>query len=235
MQVVEAGPSTKTPGLLFRRTPCGPEQALVNWFLQQDLVRVPRGHRATVFREPRLPSGFPDLVIVIWREAVALHWKPSRASLTATDLRLVHFLTRSGPQTEDVLKAMFSAWREALDRLAEAAMIRKIRRSWRVQSLDTVFAATEIIAVEAKMREWRSALEQAHLNTWFASQSAILVPRIPRGSTLLHDADDLGVTVVAQENPTCALAATDELNPRSYVSWLFNEWAWQMALTAEVR
>jgi hypothetical protein len=112
-------------------------------------------------------------------------------------------------------------------------MIRKARRFWQAQSLDTVFAATEIIAVEAKMREWRSALDQAHLNTWFASQSTILVPRIPRGSALLRDANERGVTVVAQESPTCALAARDEQMPRSYVSWLFNEWAWRMALPAE--
>ena len=235
MQVVDAELSTRAQGLLFRRSPSGPEQVLVDWFLQQDLVRVPRGHRVTVFREPRLPSGFPDLVIVIWKEAVTSRWKPSRASLTATDLRLAHLLTRSGPQTEDTLKAMFSTWKETLDRLAEAGMIRKTRRFWQIQSLDAVFAAKEIIAVEAKMKEWRSALEQAYLNTWFASRSAILVPHIPRGSTLLHDADELGVTVVAQENPTCALAVPEERIPRSYVSWLFNEWAWRTALPAEAR
>ena len=48
-----------TPGLSFRRRCPGPEDVLIEWFLEQELVRIPPGHRATVFREPRFPRASP--------------------------------------------------------------------------------------------------------------------------------------------------------------------------------
>lgn len=97
MFVVDAHLSSRTPGLSFRKGKDGPEQKLLDWFLEQDIISVPRGHKVTVFREPRLPSGFPDLVIVIWKESVARQWTSARASLTASDLRVMHFLECEGP------------------------------------------------------------------------------------------------------------------------------------------
>jgi hypothetical protein len=217
------------PGLSFRRRCSGPEDVLIEWFLEQELVRVPPGHRVTVFREPRLASGFPDLVIVLWKERVAKQWSPARASLLPCDLRLMHLLTSSGPQTEEAIETIFPDWERPLARLEEAGMVRMCEEQWEHHSLDIVFAATQIIAVEAKMKEWRSALAQAHLNTWFASESCVLVPRVPRNSTLLQDARELGVTVFAQEQATCVLYRSLCGTPRSYVSWLFNDWAWRAA------
>jgi len=237
MQIVDA--PLRSPGgardLSFRRRCPGPEDVLVDWFLGQELLRVPRGHRITVFREPRLPSGFPDLVVVIWSEAVAMEWTPARASLLPSDLRLMQLLTSSGPQTSAAIRTLFPDHGRVLARLLEAGMIRTSLERWEAESLDTVFAATQIIAIEAKVKEWRSALDQAHLNTWFASLSCVLVPRVPRNSTLLQDARELGVTVFAQEQMSCAVNMPAEVAPRSYISWLFNDWAWRAARQEQIR
>jgi hypothetical protein len=228
MQIIDflwrgaAGPS-------FRRRNSGPEEELIDWFLDQDLVRIPAGHRATVFREPRLTSGFPDLVIVLWKQDVAKSWSPSRASLLKDDLRLMHLLACSGPQTADSIRALFPAWERPLARLEAAGMVRLSDEHWEHDPLDRIFAATHIIAIEAKVKEWRSALEQAYLNTWFASLSCVLVPRVPRSSTLLQDAKELGLTVFTKEQATCILELDTDPKPRSYVSWLFNDWAWRAA------
>lgn len=48
-------------GTFFRRQRGGPERTLVNWFLENIPVQIPSGCRMTVFQEPRLESGFPDL------------------------------------------------------------------------------------------------------------------------------------------------------------------------------
>ena len=94
-------------------------------------------------------------------------------------------------------------------------MVRLYEEHWEHHSMDMIFAATQIIAVEAKIKEWRGALAQAHLNTWFASHSCVLVPRIPRNSTLIQDARELGVSVFAQEQAACALSPSPESAPRS--------------------
>jgi hypothetical protein len=237
MQIVDA--PLLSPGgareLSFRRRCPGPEDVLVDWFLEQELLRVPRGHRITVFREPRLPSGFPDLVIVIWREAIAMEWTPARACLLPSDLRLMQLLTSSGPQTSDAIGSLFPDHERVLARLLKAGMIRASLERWEAGSLDRVFAATQIIAIEAKIKEWRSALDQAHLNTWFAPVSCVLVPRVPRNSTLLQDARELGVTVFAQEQTSCVVSMPTDAAPRSYISWLFNDWAWRAARQQEIR
>lgn len=228
MRIIDAQLAHKTIGLSFRKGRIGPEQELLDWFLEQDIVSVPKGHNVTVFREPRLLSGFPDLVIVIWKESVTCRWKSSRANLTPSDLRLMHFLTNEGPKTLEELSPIFSSSvSNGLDRLSEASMVQINRGCWQASSLTTTFAARQIIAVEAKISEWKVALDQAHLNTWFASESYVLVPRVPRDSTLLRNAQKLGVRVLEKENHNWRMSAQRFSGPRSYASWLFNEWAWR--------
>jgi hypothetical protein len=230
MLVVDAHLSSRTLGLSFRKGKAGPEQELIDWFLEQQIIQVPRGHNVTVFREPRLPSGFPDLVIVIWKQSVARQWTSDRAGLSASDLRLMHFLAKEGPKALEDLRSIFSAAvEECLQRLAEAAMVRSAKGCWQARSLTTTFAASHIIAVEAKIGEWRAALDQAHLNTWFASESCVLVPRVPRNSELLRDARELGVRVFTRDGDNREIQAPIRSGPRSYVSWLFNDWAWRAA------
>lgn len=237
MLVVDAERSSSTKGLYFRRGKNGPEQELLDWFLEQNVFSVPRGHNVTVFREPRLPSGFPDLVFVVWKEAVARHWTDERARLTAADLRIMHFLGNEGPCCIDDLKTIFSESVEnRLELLAEAQMVRASGANWKARSLDATFAATQIVAVEAKINEWRGALEQAYVNTWFASESCVLLPRVPKGSDLLANASQLGVRVLTREDEgDVRIKRPARSGPKSYVSWLLNEWAWRAsAMTGAV-
>ena len=64
--ILDSNSETKGLGVSFRKNVPGPEHELLDWFLEQQPIRAPRGCRATFFREPRLESGFPDLVAVIW-------------------------------------------------------------------------------------------------------------------------------------------------------------------------
>jgi hypothetical protein len=93
--------------------------------------------------------------------------------------------------------------------------------------LATIFAATHIASIKAKIADWRAALEQAYLNSWFASDSCILLPRIPRNSDVLSDAEDLGIRVLVKETNDCDIRPMNCSQARSYVSWLFNDWAWR--------
>jgi len=234
VQVVDRRASHRSIGLSFRHAKDGPELDLINWFLDQRLVSLPRGHRLTVFREPRLPSGFPDLVLVIWKESIAKQWTEERAGLTHVHLRLMHYLATEGPTSVDHLSSIFCTTVDApLERLEQASMIRLAKGRWRANSLATTFAATRIVAIEAKIAEWKAALDQAHINTWFASESCVLVPRVPRHSALLHHAQERGVTVLAKEGNELQQWAPSFSGPRSYVSWLFNEWAWRAAYSSE--
>ncbi len=215
-----AGPS-------FRSLRLGPEGELLERFLSAPLFDVPPGCEAVVFREPRLPSGFPDLVIVIWDKEKAVRWLPARAALTREDVRVAHFLHHTGACTDIHLKTIFTgSVRKNLDRLNAAGVLRADGSMWHVQPMANVFAARQIIAVEAKISEWKVGLEQAVLNTWFASESYMLVPSLPSRSSLLERAKALGIGVWAEDRTPLKPERAQHL-PRSYASWLFNEWAWR--------
>ena len=139
---------------------------------------VPRGCHATVFCEPRIESGFPDLVAVIWNIATANHWRQERAEPIRPDIRLVHYLHDVGPKPQSDLATVFTrGLTHSLERLQAAHLIRQVRNAWRPLSISDSFAVRRIIAVEAKVSQWAGALDQAHLNTWFASDSFILMPK----------------------------------------------------------
>jgi hypothetical protein len=78
MTIIDSTTNPSKSGILFRKGRSGPEQDLVDWFLELHAVKTKKGERLTIFREPRLPSGFPDLVVVVWNESVAAKYNPKR-------------------------------------------------------------------------------------------------------------------------------------------------------------
>jgi hypothetical protein len=229
VKIVDCKLPTTVLGLSFRAQRRGPERELVDRFLASHHIAVPPGCEPVVFREPRLPTGYPDLVIVMWHEQKAARWRKDRAPLTRNDLRLAHYLYHRGPSSTDDLQATLgNSVPESVARLDAAGIVRIREAKWKVCPLARVFAAKQIIAVEAKISEWKLGLEQAHLNTWFASVSYLLVPSVPKGSSLVKKARELGVGVWTNDQAPVIPRKAQQL-PCSYVSWLFNEWTWLVA------
>lgn len=207
----------------------GPESALVDWFIAEKPFQVPRGCRATIFREPRLSSGYPDFVLVFWSERAIASWSKARPQLTDSDVRVMQYLVQHGDSTLLELENVFAFEAEQrIDRLAAAGMLTRRAGTWRARSLSHCFAVRKIVAFEAKVKDWTIALEQAFLNTWFASESYVLLPHVPRGEKLIQAASNLGLGVWTRKDG-CRLEprSSSAKLPISYASWLFNEWVWR--------
>lgn len=228
IQLVDSDAGNSDLGIRFRKTRPGPELDLVESFLRGMPLHIPRGSRATLFREPRLESGFPDLVIVVWRESTTREWQPARAFLTPQDLRVMHFLHQTQRAQNDELLSYFgSRALESIDRLRNATMIRQVGTSWVPYTLRRTFAASKIIAIEAKIGKWSAVLSQALLNTWFASGSYVLVPGWPSDSQLAA-ARRFGVGLCSLNDRGVQEVACDSMRlPRSYASWMLNDLAWR--------
>jgi hypothetical protein len=157
-----------------RRPVVGPELTMIETALQHSFFRSP-----ILLREPKLDSGCPDLVAVHLTRREML-WSAEREALTRDHFRVLHHLHSVRWSTSDDLANALhwgpAAMRRILIELLSARLIRQTRRGFAPVALSRLFLARRIVAIEAKMSDWRRALEQASANLWFASESYVLLP-----------------------------------------------------------
>ena len=184
-----------------------------------------------VFREPELPTGFPDVVAVFCGERSA---RPpaARWRLGRDHLRLLHHLytvrRASASELADALGWSSSrSLQVVLDDLENALLVRQHEGRVSARALASVFIARGIVAVEAKIHDWQQALRQAIANTWFASQSYILMPSARLKPAAFDHAARFGIGVMTYngQRTKVELGARRHRIPASYGSWLVNEWA----------
>jgi len=210
------------------RTPVsGPELDLVEAALESGLA-VARAE-PVVFREPALPTGFPDIVAVFLSKRELL-FTPERSELGNDHLQLLHHIYATRSTTIEALSRKLVWSGRAIERLMEALeqaeLLRRQGNRARCAPLAEIFVARKIVAVEAKIRNWRGAIRQAAANTWFASHSYILIPAERWSSRVDAEAARFGVGVLTHDGrrTVVKLRAADRRIPASYGSWIVNEW-----------
>lgn len=222
-------------GYQARKVTLGPESDLVTAFLESGLEG--KGYsftsaRMAIFIEPKIDSGFPDIVLAEYKPGFFNKWKAARNELTSADLKLLSFLySVDGANIRDIRDSMcisaLSA-EKSIELLADADLVDRDRvsRCWKPRPLDKTFGISRLIAVEAKVCNNEEVLEQASKNRWFASESWALTPVSPKRD-FLSRVRSAGIGMVAATGKAsfrkCAQARTFVL-PSSYVSWQFNEW-----------
>ena len=213
----------------FRSERPGPEAELVDRFLATARIRVSRGCRVTIFVEPKLGTCYPDIVLVAWRPSVTRSWREERQKLQRTDLRVLQYLCTVPAAVRGDLSHVFgTSIKKCLVRLENAGLITQVGNHWEVKPLTSIFAAVDIVAIEAKMTNVSSAIQQAFLNRWFASKSYVLVPstRPTAKSSLTAKARGVGILNAHSR----ILLRRGRMRPVSYASWQFNEWVWRASL-----
>jgi len=208
----------------------GPELNLLTEFLGALSIVAPGGTKLKLFHQPRIESGFPDVVLVVWNPSIANKWPEQRKALTHFDLRLLQYLVTCGEASFESIRSTFGRQSDkSLIRLREADTLAVKKRSVKPRSLSQIFAVSRIISVEAKVHDWKSVLSQAVLNTWFSDESWVLMPSKLTERVSAECALHQGVRCLST-NDTChdltGLAGPSK--PISYGSWLFNEWAWKI-------
>lgn len=207
----------------------GPEWLLVRRFLAAWADSNGDDVRTTLLLEPRLPSGFPDVVVVEWRPDVVGSWPEERASLTTDDLRILHALSgRKRLPLSEIPGQQGKALLNAIDRLERAQTLTVTNKGVRRKPLSELLAVVRIAAIEAKMGRPSDVLAQAVRNTWFASESHALVDNHATARSIADNpiTGALGVGVLAmptESEPTRSAPARSLGLPRSYASWMIND------------
>ncbi|MEO1129870.1 MAG: hypothetical protein AAFX05_09230 [Planctomycetota bacterium] len=219
---------SRSVGVPTRGLTPGPEEELLNDFLGEAVFKIDRGCIATVFREPQLECGTPDAVITVWRPSVATGWPDERSLLTEKDYQFLQFLHYVDEIDVELARTRLGrGFGSRLDRLEAAGVVIRRGDRWRARSLRSTFAVTRVIAIEAKMRDWRRALAQCHRNSWFASDLWMLLPDGGSLDSVWGSASLQGIEVLSPDEGVLDLRGRGELYPRSYASWMLNDWSWR--------
>lgn len=215
-------------GVTYRARRAGPEAELVDEFLSALPLNHARDSRVTILHEPGLGTGFPDLVLVVWREQRTRAWPAARLDLAADDFRVLQYLRarKRVPHIEFVQVVGRRKASATAERLLAAGVASNLGDVWKPASKRIAFAATKIVAVEAKLDNWSAVVQQARANSWFASKSYVLVPRATADQVAEAQKLGLGVVTVTSSG-TVEVPAAQRALPRSYASWVVNDLAWR--------
>ena len=222
-------------GYQSRRVTLGPEHDLVLDFIENGLTGKGYSFRfdqCAIFVEPRIDSGFPDIVLAEFKNGFYSHWSSARNELTSSELKMLTVLYALKSADYDAIRANMrlspSAVAKSLELLYDADLIERDRneRKWRPLPLDETFGIKRLIAIEAKTCNNQEVLNQAALNRWFASESYALTPNSP-DATFIERAKHAGIGMVSATRRNvyrrCVKPRQYAL-PSSYASWQFNEW-----------
>lgn len=230
--LIEFVESVKSIGLFTRAKRKGPERDLVDRFVSEKKDELSKKALSyALFHEPELPTGFPDVVIVSYNPRIFETWKTDRLKLNSLDIKILHHLNLvHGSDTEGIEKQLGMDGKvliQSLERLHSSDLIRWYAKKWMPRSQRKKYAIRSIIAIEAKIKNWKSAFSQAEINRWFASESYILTPSAQPTERILQKSQKTGVGILIMPEKSRSKKIRNSLReeiPLCYVSWLFNEW-----------
>lgn len=218
-------------GLKARRPKDGPEQTLVQGFIEHIKESIiSNNNQHAIFLEPQLATGFPDIVIVEYKASTFADWQESRALLKALDLKIIHHLHHVEKTTIEVLEQQLGIDKKLLDtslaRLHDSRLAYRRANHWRPYSIKRTFAIKRIIAIEAKLTTSGNAIKQAHANKWFASETYVLSSVLNPSSKVIQTSKKLGIGLYLHRASQIirVLGSSISALPSCYGSWLFNEW-----------
>jgi hypothetical protein len=216
------------------RVPCRPatpgrETSLVEQFLAAGSLADRAMEPPVVFTEPKLATGFPD-VVAVYLSDKPITITPGRSTLHEEHLRLLHHLcsvkTTSFEEIKNGLGWRGKMLQRCIADLADADLVYVRGSKIVARNTGAIFAVRKIVAIEAKIGDWKRALRQACSNTWFASHSYMLIPstRAIEQVEAAAKAVGIGVMVFDGNKTKTVVPPLVRSIPASYGSWLFNEW-----------
>ena len=219
-------------GLYTRTATLGAEYALVEQFIDYycgTFTHNNKKMRLAVFVEPRIESGFPDIVFASYLPSITDNWSDRREMLDTYDLKLLSYLCNATDSlgAKLITKLGFSEKQTitSLEKLMDAKLVSYRDRSWRVRELRDVFSLTKLIAVEAKLNDISRVVEQTHLNTWFASHSYALTNSARPQNETVKTFSRYGIGLYCKGSHFRRIVEAKPYNlPSSYLSFQFNEW-----------
>ncbi|PWM25682.1 MAG: hypothetical protein DBX40_04595 [Clostridiales bacterium] len=219
-------------GLSTRSTTPGTEYEMVSQFIEyycDRFLRYNKSKNLAVFVEPRIVSGFPDIVFASFSPSITDNWTNERNQLDTQDLKVLsHMLyshTCSGSEIIGALRLQEKQVLISLEKLLDANLIIRRNKTWQPVAQSKIFSIQKLLSVEAKIGNIKRVSEQSLINTWFASQSYALTNSTTPTPSTIESFQKYGIGLYCKEKGFKKIIEARQLPlPSSYLSLQFNEW-----------
>lgn len=184
----------------------------------------------SLIQEPFTGFGYADLVCVIWNKKIGSNWNEKRNLLQLSDIKILHHLynRKIYQKVSNIVRDLGFSEKSvcvSVEKLLESNLI-QVNDSNRVKvkPINEIFFVKEIISIEAKLHDWKRALEQALNNTYFASKSYTLFPDGIVSKELVNTYSRTDVGIIALGSKCKVLKKPKRMPiPSTLSSWFFNE------------
>lgn len=219
-------------GLFSRTVTQGEEYSMVLEFIDYyccKFLRDNRKNNLAVFIEPRIVSGFPDVVFASYLPSIVDTWTDQRRHVDVNDLKILSCLLQtggaSGTQLLSLLKIPEKQTLISLEKLMDANLIIYKQKMWRPKDVRSIFSIRKLVSVEAKIGDISRVMEQSFINTWFASHSYALTSAVKPQDETVKAFSQRGLGLYCKGKSFHKVVDAKPLTlPSSYQSLLFNEW-----------
>ena len=219
-------------GLSTRNTTQGEESQMVQEFIEfycHKFLRDNKKSNLAVFVEPRISSGFPDVVFAPYLPSISDNWSEQRKKIDINDLKILSYLIQtSGVNGERLLSQLKMPEKQtliSLEKLLDANLIIYKNKVWKPKELRSIFSIKKLVSIEAKMGDVSRVIEQSFVNTWFASHSYALTSATRPQSDTMKAFSKRGLGLYCRGGSFQKVVEAMPLSlPSSYQSLQFNEW-----------
>ena len=215
----------------MRRSVEGPEIEIVRQFVDAYGVLAAKRswkHDVVIFVEPRLDTGYPDLLIAHYDSKKIKEWSELRGSLSDRDLKILALLMNEGAMEPSLVSHVsgFSARcvQNSLESLAACGLVLRLGKQWDAAKKTTFFSLERLVSVEAKTGNALEALGQAFRNTGFSSWSYSLLGNEKMTKRLRDRYEALGVGAIVGGSFNEVVRPKKRSVPICYTTLLVNEW-----------
>lgn len=222
----------KDIGLYTRPSTQGEEFDLVEDFIEYYIHNFLKNNKLSnlaIFVEPKVASGFPDIVFASYSPKILENWSAEREKLGINDLKVLSqlLMTKGSTGSELItkLKMPEKDTIQAIERLLDANMVMREQGVWKPVEIKKIYNIRKLISVEAKMTDIKKVAEQSLINTWFASQSYALTNTSNPQSLTIKKFERQGIGLYCKKRSFRKIVEAKKLaSPSSYQSLQFNEW-----------
>ncbi len=227
--------SISSIGYVARTITFGEEYDMVNRFVSH-VVRHYDGLRkknAVIFLEPQVETGYPDIVIAEFYSFPSDKYS-IRGKLNICDLKILFHIQQnkrlSVAQLTNDLGFSTKETMKSISKLSDGGLVHLSKKKTYVRSaaLHNYYTIKKLISIEAKLDKWSEAIRQAEYNTWFASESYILLNKEKCNESIRAKCHDKGIGIILVNGRIRKiLRSGSQRYPSSYASLQFNEWVYK--------